>query len=423
MKKRKQFIRVTCIFLVLLMLLSLVASVITVRAVSQEEIDALQEEKQALEAKSQALQDKVNSMEKEQSRYLDRKAVLDEKIACTGDEIAVIQKQVELYAAQISETGAQLELAKKSEGEQFELLRSRMRSMEESGTISYVNVLLNANSLSDFLGKVTDISEIMHYDQNLQAEYVNARENVQLLNARLEEAQERQCAIQEELTLKQEQMEAQTVVAYEMIAAIENDLDTYGAELEANEQAEAALQKDIDALMAKLAAEEAARKAAEEAARRASQQAASASTTPPAASSVGATGTYKWPVDCYIITSEYGYRVHPLQQTTKFHAGVDIGAQSGQAIYAADTGTVATAATNSSYGNYVLINHGGGNATLYAHMSSMAVSAGQSVTKGQVIGYVGSTGWSTGPHLHFEIRQGGSTVNPLQFFSGYTIVD
>ena len=416
MKKRKTFIRITCIFLVLLMLFSLLASVLTVRAVDKKEIEALQEKKQVLESKSRELQDVVDEMEREHSRFLDRKAALDQKIQCSVEEIAVICQQIELYSAQIAETDRELKKAKETEDEQYVLLRSRMRSMEESGTLSYLNVLLNANSFNDFLGKVTDISEIMHYDQALQTEYVNAREDVQQLNAQLEEAQNRQRAIQEELTLKQEQMEAQTVVAYEMIAAVEADLDTYGEELAANEAAEAALQKDIDALMAKLAAEEAARKAAEEAARRANQP-----VTP--SPSVGGTGSYKWPVDCYIITSEYGYRVHPLQQTTKFHAGVDIGAQMGQTIYAADSGTVATAASNSSYGNYVLINHGGGSATLYAHMSSMAVSAGQSVAKGQAIGYVGSTGWSTGPHLHFEIRQGCSTVDPLQFFSGYTIVD
>lgn len=417
MKKRKQFIRVTCILLVLLMLLSLVASVLA-RAVSKKEIEDLQERKKVLEERSKELQATVDSMETQQSRYLDRKAVLDQKIQCTSDEIDIICQQIELYDAQINETTAMLEDARKNEREQFDLLRTRMRSMEESGTLSYVNVLLNANSFADFLGKVTDISEIMRYDQTLQDEYVRAREEVQQLNAQLEDAMQKQCAVQEELTLKQEQMEAQTVVAYQMIADIENNIGEYAEELEANEAAEAALQKDIDELMAKLAAEEAARKAAEEAARRANQPA------PASSAGVSGTGSYKWPVDCYIITSEYGYRIHPLQQTTKFHAGVDIGAQSGQNIYAADSGTVATAASNSSYGNYVLINHGGGNATLYAHMSSMAVSAGQSVTKGQVIGYVGSTGWSTGPHLHFEIRQGGSTVNPLQFFSGgFTIVD
>lgn len=416
MKKRKTFIRVTCIFLALLMVLSLLSSILTVRAVSQAEIDALKEKKADLAAKGEELQKLVDSKEMEQARYLDRKALIDQKLAYTAEEIAVIQEQIALYDTQIAETSQLLTAARQSENEQFLLLRSRMRTMEESGTLSYVNVLLRANSFSDLLGKVADISEIMHYDQNLQEQYVNTREDVQRLNTQLEDAQALQRAIQEELTQKQEQMEAQTVVAYEMIASIEGDIDQYGEEIEANDAAEAALQKEIDSLMAKLAAEEAARKAAEEAARRANQP------TPPSAS-VGATGSYKWPVDCYTVTSEYGYRIHPLQQTTKFHAGIDIGAQSGQAIYAADTGVVATAATNNSYGNYILLNHGGGNATLYAHMSSMAVSSGQSVTKGQVIGYVGSTGWSTGPHLHFEIRQAGSTINPLQFFSGYTVVD
>lgn len=416
MKKRKLFIRITCIFLALLMVFSLLSSVLSVRAVNKAEIEALQEKKNVLETKIAELQTTVDEMESSHSRYLDRKAVIDQQIECNREEIALIEQQVALYDQQIAETRARLAEASRTENEQYAILRTRMRSMEESGTLSYLNILLNASSLSDLLGKVTDISEIMHYDQTLQEEYVNAREDVQQLNAQLEEAQSLQRSIQEELTLKQEQMEAQTVVAYQMIAELENNISEYADEIAANEEEEAALQKDIDKLMAQLAAEEAARKAAEEAARRANQPV-------PSGGSVGGTGSYQWPVDCYIVTSEYGYRVHPLQQTTKFHAGVDIGAQSGQSIYAADSGTVATAASNSSYGNYVLINHGGGSATLYAHMSSMAVSAGQSVNKGQVIGYVGSTGWSTGPHLHFEIRQNGSTVNPLQFFGGYTIVD
>ena len=132
-------------------------------------------------------------------------------------------------------------------------------------------------------------------------------------------------------------------------------------------------------------------------------------------------GSFVWPATSYLVTSEYGYRIHPLQGVQKFHSGIDIGAGAGTPIYAAAAGTVATATYNDSYGNYVLINHGGGNSTLYAHMSSMAVSSGAYVTQGQVIGYVGSTGWSTGPHLHYEVRLNGSTVNPLSYYSGYTI--
>ncbi|MDY5100390.1 MAG: M23 family metallopeptidase, partial [Oscillospiraceae bacterium] len=224
-------------------------------------------------------------------------------------------------------------------------------------------------------------------------------------------------AIIQEMEFKQQQMEAQTTAAYEMIANLENDMEAYNTAMAENDEAEAALQKEIDALMAKLREEEAAAAAAAEAEKNKNNGSSGGGT----GGSVMGTGDFRWPVDCYLITSEYGYRIHPIQNVTKFHAGVDIGAQSGQSIYASAAGTVAVSTYNDSYGNYVLINHGGGNATLYAHMSSTAVTAGQYVSQGQVIGYVGSTGWSSGPHLHFEIRLNGSTVNPLQFFSGYTI--
>jgi len=139
--------------------------------------------------------------------------------------------------------------------------------------------------------------------------------------------------------------------------------------------------------------------------------------TPPTA-----TGSYMWPsTSCYVVTSKYGWRTISLYGTAKFHAGIDIGAAMGTAIVASDGGNVIVSTYDGGYGNYVMINHGDGRSTLYGHMSSRAVSVGQTVTKGQVIGYVGSTGNSTGPHIHFEIRVNGGTVNPLKYFSGYTV--
>ena len=131
-----------------------------------------------------------------------------------------------------------------------------------------------------------------------------------------------------------------------------------------------------------------------------------------------AAGSYSWPcASSTYITSKFGYRIHPIFQTQKYHSGVDIAANSGEPITAAAGGTITIAEYSSSYGNYVVIYHSDGTTTLYAHMSSMAVSAGQTVSKGDVIGYVGSTGNSTGPHLHFEVRVNGSCVDPLQYFS------
>ena len=130
----------------------------------------------------------------------------------------------------------------------------------------------------------------------------------------------------------------------------------------------------------------------------------------------GATGSMMWPCpSCHTITSEFGWRYHPIYHTQKYHSGVDIGASYGASIVAADGGTVITAGAVSGYGNCVVINHGNGITTLYGHMSSIAVSSGQKVSKGQTIGYVGSTGNSTGPHLHWEVTVNGVRQNPLNY--------
>ena len=137
--------------------------------------------------------------------------------------------------------------------------------------------------------------------------------------------------------------------------------------------------------------------------------------------SVSGTGSFVWPVpSCTYITSRFGLRVHPITGETKSHTGLDIGAAYGATIVAADGGTITKATVYGGYGNCVMINHGNGYVTLYGHMSSIAVSEGQSVSQGDTIGYVGSTGLSTGPHCHFEVWYNGSRIDPEQFFTGLT---
>ena len=140
-----------------------------------------------------------------------------------------------------------------------------------------------------------------------------------------------------------------------------------------------------------------------------------------AAAAVAGTGAFIWPVpSCTYLTSRFGLRVHPIYGTTKSHTGVDIGAESGATIVAADGGTVVMAGVNSGYGNCVMIDHGNGYKTLYGHMSSIAVTNGQTVSQGDTIGYVGSTGVSTGPHCHYEVWKDGSRIDPEQFYTGLT---
>jgi murein DD-endopeptidase MepM/ murein hydrolase activator NlpD len=196
-----------------------------------------------------------------------------------------------------------------------------------------------------------------------------------------------------------------------MIVDLQSDIDEYTAAYNENEAQEGTLQSQIDSLSAQL-------KAQEEAARKAAEQNNQSYT----GTGSTATGSFTWPCpSSTYIASGFGLRIHPIFGTERYHNGVDISANSGASVVAADSGTIAIATYSSSYGNYIMIYHSNGTSTLYAHMSSLAVSAGDTVTKGETIGYVGSTGWSTGPHLHFEIAVNGTRVNPLNYFSNYTM--
>ena len=218
---------------------------------------------------------------------------------------------------------------------------------------------------------------------------------------------------QETLEAEKAELEEQIAAAVEVINQLEDDIEKAKAEYAKAAAAEAAAQASIDAIIAQMKAEEEA--AREEAAESGEEYTGTGST---------ATGTYIWPCpSCNIVTSTFGMREHPLFGDDRQHTGIDIGAAAGSAVVAADSGTVAVATYSSSYGNYVTIYHSNGDYTLYAHMSSLAVTAGQNVTQGDVIGYVGSTGWANGPHLHFEIRVNGSTVDPLGYFSNYVIYE
>jgi murein DD-endopeptidase MepM/ murein hydrolase activator NlpD len=392
-------------FLAVLMILTVMFSVLTAQAVSQAQIDALQESKSQLESKAKDIQSKINVLTEEQGRYIDRKAALDEQCELTRQEIELINQQIELYDKLIEEKAVELEEAQKKEREQYELFRTRIRSMEENGSMSYLAVIFRASSFSDLLSRIADVSDIMEYDKRLEDDYIAAREYVQKVKAEYEETQRQQEQYRSELLEKEAQLEEQVQAAAAMIAALEENIDEFTKAFEENAAAEREVQSQIDSLIKQKQAEEAAKAAA-------AQKGSSGGSVK------AGKGTFIWPApSSYSVSSPYGYRIHPIFGTERFHAGIDIGASAGDQILAAAGGTVSIATYSSSYGNYVMISHGGGNATLYAHMSSRVVSAGDSVKQGDVIGYVGSTGWSTGPHLHFEIRINNALVNPMDYFN------
>ena len=209
---------------------------------------------------------------------------------------------------------------------------------------------------------------------------------------------------------KQANLEQETEEAYTMILDLEDDIEAYTAAYEENEAAEAELQAQIDAAVAELERQQAAQTVTGNNDNNTTTSSTNEDPTP--------SGSFIWPCpSCHTVSSQFGYRVHPIFGTTKYHSGIDIAASAGASVLAADGGTVVTSTYSSSYGNYIVISHGNGYTTTYAHLSSRLVSTGSTVSQGTTIGLVGSTGWSTGPHLHFEISYNGSRVDPLNYVS------
>ena len=409
-----------CLLLALLLAFSPLGS-LRARAVTQKEIDALKEQLAQIDDEIKAQQEVINQLTENKGRVVDRKIAIDAKIDLTMRQIDLISEQVALYKEIIAEKEEELTAALEAEAAQTEILRSRMRAMEENGNYSYISFLFDADSFSDLLGRMGDISDIMHYDQALEAQYMAAREDVENIKRSYEEYQLQQEELIKELDGKQEELRAQIDSAAKLIASINESSDDAQAEYDAIEKVRSETEAKINELIRKLEEEEAARRAAEEAARRAQEQQQQQQTGGGGGSTAVSLTGLKWPVpSCSIITSRFGYRVSPTAGASTYHGGLDIGAGQGAAIVAAGSGTVILASYNGGYGNCVMINHGDGVVTLYGHMESIAVSSGQQVSKGQTIGRVGSTGVATGPHCHFEIRVNGAQVDPAPYFSGLT---
>lgn len=412
---KKKAISIVCIVLAFLMMVTLVVSVVgslgALAADEQDQIDALEQQKIELQSQQASIQTNINDLMAQQADVIEQKAAMDEKNELARQEIELINEQIDVYTDLIEQKARELEKAEAAEQAQYDLYCKRVRAMEEEGSYTYLDILFQCRSLSDVLSAIDMIGEIMDADKRLFEEYKTARENTELVKAEYEGTLQQLGEKQETLEAEKAELEAQIAAAVEVINQLENDIEAAKAEYAKAAAAEAAAQASINAIIAQMQAEEEA--ARQEAAENNQQYTGTGST---------ATGTYIWPCpSSTYVTSAFGMREHPLFGDERPHSGIDIAGSAGSEVLAADSGTIAVATYSSSYGNYVTIYHSNGDYTLYAHMSSLAVTAGQNVTQGDVIGYVGSTGWATGPHLHFEIRVNGSTVDPLSYFSNYTL--
>lgn len=286
------------------------------------------------------------------------------------------------------------------------VLNHRVRAIYMHGQLNYLEVILGANSFSDFANRVELLKRIIRSDYNLILEIQKQKAAIEAKKAQLEEDKRQLDALAAEAEKTQKEIAAKKAEQQKVLDAAKS-----------NKAAAAQMEQDLNAQLASVRNLIQQRLAAAEAARQATQQAAESDNGGGGGSDdnyVQGTGAMSWPCSGPI-TSPFGYRTHPIFGTTIFHAGIDIGVDYGTPIHAADSGVVVYSGWISGYGNAVIIDHGGGVSTLYGHNQSLAVSEGQSVSKGSVIAYAGSTGNSTGPHCHFEVDVNGSPVNPMGY--------
>ena len=414
MKNRKLFVSILAGIMAAVLLLGLAAMAIPANAASlsalQQQLQDLKSEKKKIDANIKKLQGQLSDNLEEMEDVVEQKNTIDQEIFMLHEKIYNINEQINTYGVLIADKQQELDVAEAHLAELNAKNKERIRAMEEQGDLSYWSVLFKANNFIDLLDRLNMINEIAASDKRRLKEMSDAAEAVATAKAELEEEMNALEETKDELTETQKELEVKSDEADKLLA----DLIATGEEYQA-------LLDEADAEASKLGQEIA---NAQNAYDDAQYQQWLSTSKPSSGSSSGSSNVSNsapsssgWIVPCKYtrFTSPFGYRIHPIYGYRKMHNGVDLAAPKGTPIKAAKAGTVVAASYGSSAGYYVQINHGDGFQSKYLHMTHYIVKSGQYVTQGQVIGYVGSTGASTGPHLHFGILYNGSYVNPARY--------
>ena len=421
-KFQKTVFSVICVVLAVVMVLSLVITVLPASAVDQTDLERLAEKRAQLEEQLAEQEQIIADLSDNQTLIVYRKAALDKQISLNRETISLIEEQIDLYQDLIDKKEEELAAATAAETEQTALLRERIRSMEENGSYSYLTFIFEGDSVPEILARAADVNDIMHYDRELEKSLQKSREDVETIKHEYETAQAEQDAINQELIGRREQLSAQVDAACELIANLDElSLDAQ-AEYAAIAEAEDEAMQELLKAMQEYAAQQAAQRTWSSGS--SGGTGATSGTTSGGTSggtySGNASGTYTgsfiWPVDSTYITSRYGERSAPTAGASTYHKALDIGAKSGDPIYAAADGQVAVAKYNDGLGYYVSIEHDGETATRYSHMTNYIVQPGEHVKQGQIIGYVGESGIATGSHLDYAVIKNGQQVDPMQYY-------
>ena len=364
-------------------------------AVTQQEIDALKSDANQLNQQKKDIQNQLKSVRADKNDALGKKELLEEQIDVIQNEISNLNAQITKYSELIGQKETELAENEEKRQEQYELFCQRVRVMEEEGQTSYWSILFDSSDFSDLLDNFMMIEEFIEYDNGIMENLLALQKQIEEEKAELETAKaEQETAKQAQVTAQQElkSQEAEVDKLIGEISAKEDQLEAIEANLKA---AAAAADAEIKKKEKELAAQ---------------------------IKNVPSESGFLWPLTNYnTLSSLYGSRIHPITGKPNNHTGIDIPAPKGTPILAAKSGVVVTSVKKGSYGNYVVVSHSDGTSTLYAHMSVRSVKEGQTVKQGQKLGEVGTTGSSTGNHLHFEVRVNGSRVDPLNYFKDKTL--
>ena len=427
-KTRKIIVSVLAAILALVMVLGLVAGFIPTQASAassseiKKQIDALKEDKAAIQEEINKLKGQIKENQNDMQAMVDKKDLIDQEISLRYDEIANINEQISACSLLIADKQEEVIEAERRFSELSDKNKERIRAMEEGGEINYWSVLFQANSFSDLLDRLNMVQEIAAADQRRLKELDAAAKAVKEAKAALEEEKAVLVATKEELDAAQAELEAKRVEADEVLKKLVATGRDYEELMEESEDKQSQLLKDI------------ANKESEYKKQKYKEWLATSvpPTTKPkppsskpsssggSSSNTGSTTTngitWKKPISYTMVSSPFGYRYHPISGKYKMHYGIDLAAPTGRPIYATRGGTVSyTGYEKGGAGNWVQINHGDGYKSVYMHMTKYVVKTGQNVAQGQLIGYCGSTGGSTGPHLHFGISYNGTYVNPAKY--------
>lgn len=386
----KRFRSIIAIILVALLVIGMFATIVGSITAYAESVSDMQSELDSIISKRERLEKELAKIKDNKNEAMAEKAIIDEQISALSKEQELLEEVISGLEVDLEESTEKLAIAEEEYENRRSDAKERIRAMYELGSTSYISIVLEAKSIHDFNARYEAISRITTADQETIDLLMAAKKEKEDINNKISSDLQAQKDAQAQIEAAEEELEDKRAQSDALIEKFnEQSALNQKAILDA-ERAEAELQEEIRQAMSSSGNQD----------------------------FVG--GKWLWPLSgYYTITSKFGMRTHPVTGVYKLHTGVDISGSGvyGKPILAANGGKVIKAGYNTGYGNYVVIDHGGGYSTLYAHACKLNVSKGQYVNRGDVVSYVGSTGYSTGAHLHFEIIKDGEYTNPLSYYN------